>query len=126
MATERALEMVRLTQQSWDVTVLKRSDGTPLNLTGYFAAFVAKRQPDYVDASAEFTVKSTDAGSPISFTSPSTGQLTVTVVKGKTTSIPKTGLKLFYELKLVSAGGVPLVPLRGTLNVLPNIYDAEA
>jgi hypothetical protein len=126
MATERALEMTRLTQQSWDLTITRRSDGTPLNLTGFFAAFVAKRQPDFVDAAAEFVIKSTDSGSPINFTSPANGQLTVTVTKAKTTSIPRIGLKLYYELKLVSAGAIPLVPLYGSLAVLPNIYDAEA
>lgn len=126
MATERALEMVRLTQQSWDVTITKRSDGSPLNLTGFFAVFAAKRQTDFADVSAEFTVKSTDVGSPISFTSPANGQLTITIAKGKTSTIPKTGLKLHYELKLVSSGAVPIVPLRGTLNILPNIYDAES
>jgi leucyl-tRNA synthetase/predicted esterase YcpF (UPF0227 family) len=32
--------------------------------------------------------------------------------------------KALYDLKLVSGSGVPIVPLYGKLNILPNIYDA--
>ena len=124
MATERSLEMTRLTQQTWRMTIERRSDGTPLNLTGYVAIFSAKRQPDFADASVEFTVKSTDVGSPITFTSPADGELTVTVASTKTSGIPKNGIGLFYDLKLVSGSGIPIVPLYGKLTILPNIYDA--
>ena len=96
------------------VTVRSSINSNPVDITGVSATWVAKRSPD---APAVIT-KTTGSG--ITLTTPTTGQLTITLASSDTADI--TG-DLLHELQVVDVGGKVSTVMRGRMRVKQRLVD---
>ena len=96
------------------IVVTLLADGTPQNITGYSAKFMAKR--DYTSTAAAIT-KTTPSG--IELTNPTAGELTITLAPADTEDLsPGTH---YYDLELTSSTGSVGTYLWGKLTIEADI-----
>lgn len=119
------LEMVRGTYFRFQATIKVKSTGLPADLTGYTKFFsTGKRWYQDADADAVFALTST-AGE-ITVVTANAGLIEVAVMPLKTTPLDNRRTRLFVDVKVLDPGVHPLVPLRGTITVLPGVTEASS
>lgn len=111
------LKMVRGDTYSFDARILL--NGQPLDLTGGTVRMTAKWKVSDADNSAVFQLSSPASG--ITITDAVNGEITVTVAKTLTESLPAKTVELAYDIQWVDASTQVFTVLLGTLVIVPDV-----
>lgn len=112
------LEIMRGNSDSLVIQINKRSDGTPVDLTGATIKFSAKRHPDF----AAVLISKATGGQGITIDGDQVahkGKATIALAPGDTHDLP-ADVSLWYDVQTLKDGDTD-TPLSGRLTVKPDV-----